>query len=199
MGGFNSKFVSKTLCILLLYYGHPRGWLINYYQETSQLVRGSLILLRWHQTSVWKQVDLPVAENRSVLTEKGSPLYHNILTNLLRYLDPQDSWGKWRMRKQCIPGRLSQLRAAWNRGYIRTCRYNYRSEESIKSSYTTVFFEGFFHLHHQLYRLNPTSSTVSPNQLGLNQKFVPVSTAQLYLSASSTISLIKAGSFVSWL
>ncbi len=43
-----------------------------------------------------------------------------ILTNLLRYLDPQDSWGKWRMRKQCIPGRLSQLRAAWNRGYILT-------------------------------------------------------------------------------
>ncbi len=28
VGGFNSKFVSKTLCILsinLLYYGHPRG------------------------------------------------------------------------------------------------------------------------------------------------------------------------------
>ncbi len=120
VGGFNSKFVSKTLCILsinLLYYGHPRGWLINYYQETSQLVRGSLILLRWHQTSVWKQVDLPVAENRSVLTEKGSPLYHNILTNLLRYLDPQDSWGKWRMRKCTRPsfsiesGLESRLRA----------------------------------------------------------------------------------------
>ena len=30
VGGFNSKFVSKTLCNLsinLLYYGHPRGWL----------------------------------------------------------------------------------------------------------------------------------------------------------------------------
>ncbi len=32
VGGFNSRFVSKTLCILsinLLYYGHPRGWLLS--------------------------------------------------------------------------------------------------------------------------------------------------------------------------
>ncbi len=55
-------------------------------------------------------------------------------------------------------------------------------EESIKSSYSTVFcslLRGIYSLTppalpsqpNQLYRLNPTSSTVSPNQLGLYQKF----------------------------
>ncbi len=41
VGGFNSKFVSKTLCNLsinLLYYGHPRGWLsVKREKSPSQL------------------------------------------------------------------------------------------------------------------------------------------------------------------
>ncbi len=43
-------------------------------KSPSQLVRGSLILLRWHQTSVWKQVDLPVAESRSVLAHHSTTI-----------------------------------------------------------------------------------------------------------------------------
>ncbi len=72
VGGFNS---SKTLCILsinLLYYGHPRGWLIYYYQEREREKSPSLILLRW------QQVDLPVAESRSVLYwQKKDSIYHS--------------------------------------------------------------------------------------------------------------------------
>ncbi len=54
--------------------------------HNSRLVRGSLILLRWHQTSVWKQVDLPVAESRSVLTEKGSTTVLASIPGRLKYV-----------------------------------------------------------------------------------------------------------------
>ncbi len=76
VGGFNSKFVSKLLINLL----RSPTWLIKLLvsrernrHHNSRLIRGALIVLRWHQTSVWKQVDLPepVGTDR-----KRPPLYH---------------------------------------------------------------------------------------------------------------------------
>ncbi len=91
VGGLNSKFVSKTLCILsinLLYPGHPRGWLVSRERNrhhNSRLVRGSLILLRWHQNKCLEASRLasrwePVSTDRKRLTTL--PQYKTWLFNI---------------------------------------------------------------------------------------------------------------------
>ncbi len=121
VGGFKSKFVSKTLCILsinLLYYGHPRGWLINYYQEREIAITTRMRITDLTEMASNKCLEAS-AESRSVLAHHSTTII--ILTNLLRYLDPQGSWGKWRMRKQCIPGRLSSIESGLESRL--TCRH----------------------------------------------------------------------------
>ncbi len=73
VGGFNSNlsFVlwSPTWLIKLLVSRERNR------HHNSRLIRGALILLKWHQTSVWKQVDLPEPVGTDRKTPTTLPQY----------------------------------------------------------------------------------------------------------------------------